>query len=351
MKFNVFDTKDGYNNLLKQVSEDYFKIMQKRSSVLIYIDLYGSPKVLEAGAIVDIELVEKLIFAVKKISFPREIILATSGNILSGLESLKLQGFGDLKNIRLLDLDSTSKIRIQDKHFKAIRNVSLSENIILCDYFINISSLKRHVIERVAGCSMNMYNVFSNDLTRQKFMPICGKVIKDILHTTNPFLNVLDCGIILEGSGPVEGDPVILNKVVIGDNPILTDAVGCKLIGEDFRKSPHLKYLSKKKRFNLKVVKSGRRVKFISSFAFNLLRFHTFIKKTSLYLENLAYLFFLVSFVFISIGPKKIFKGRWMPFSEYFKIAWKILSRFEEPNNILNWKITINKHVEEESLS
>ncbi|MBI5228641.1 DUF362 domain-containing protein [Candidatus Micrarchaeota archaeon] len=356
MILEVYDTEEGYAPVVRKIFEKHLSRIKRNSRILIKADLYGGAKSPESGAVTNLELVEELVRDLNKLT-PREIIVADSGNIMPTFKAFELQGFSDLKtryrNLRLVDFDLSQKIKVQNDRFIAIKNISLPEELILCDYFINIANFKRHVSERVSGCSINLYNCIPDRQTKIRYLPIVGSVINDLVVTTKPFLNILDCTIVLQGSGPVEGEPVRLNRLVVSDEPALADAAACKLIGDDPNRVPHLRELAcrKLKSKSLEEIHLVKRVEFINSFPYSLVRCSLFLKKLGLYLENLAYLFFLVSFVFISIGPKNLIRGRWVPFNEYFKTAWTIFSKFEEPNNLLNWKITINKHVEQESIS
>lgn len=351
---DIVNTESGYEDAVKTI-EEHISNIEKKTRILIKVDLNAGRKSLESGAVTNIELVEKIIETLNRKVNPKEIIIAESGNIISATEAFELQGYSELekkyKNVHLLDLDEASKIKIQNDAFRILKSTMVSEEIVLCDYFINVANFKRHLSERVAGCCINLYNCISDRQNRMRYLPICGCVARDVANAVKPFLNILDCSVVLQGLGPVEGEPKRIGRLVVSDDPFLADSLACKLIGETPSKVPQLKHHYRKFSKIICATELVKKAEFIDRLSYFLIRISMFLKKIGLYFDNLSHLIFLVSFIFISMGPRKLLRGRWMPFNEYFKIAKTVYMKFEEPSNLLNWKITINKHVEQESIS
>ncbi len=44
-------------------------------------------------------------------------------------------------------------------------------------------------------------------------------------------------------------------------------------------------------------------------------------------------------------------RGRWVPLKQYYMISKQIIYNAEERTDLLRWKISINKHVEQETIS
>jgi len=59
------------------------------------------------------------------------------------------------------------------------------------------------------------------------------KVIVDINSVIKPDLTVIDGFVAMEGRGPVNGNPVKMDLIIAGKDPVATDAVAAKIMGFD----------------------------------------------------------------------------------------------------------------------
>ena len=70
------------------------------------------------------------------------------------------------------------------------------------------------------------------------------RCIYDIAATVKPHLAIVDGIVGMEGDGPIMGDPVNSNVIVVGKNLPGVDATCCRIMGINPKKLPYLKYSS-----------------------------------------------------------------------------------------------------------
>lgn len=364
----IFDfNPDTIDSLMDRMVKEYIAPnTNSKSKIVIKPDLSAGLKSYESGTIVKPTLIDALINSLNnQIESPR--ISIVGGGVKENIDTVfDRLGYTELtekyKNVRLVNLESAEQIKILNPDAKIARLFGFPEELILNDIFISVSTLKRHITERISGCWLNQYSCIPDKNLRVKFQPFIPEASFDMNMLLWPSFNIVDASIALEGTGPVEGYPRYLGKVIFGDNPLVVDMAAASLIGEKFTGVPHLNYAFKKlrnskhveiKKFdNVDLSKENRfKLEYVGTFQYKLFRTSLRIKRLSQYLENLGVLFFLATFALVSIGGRDLIRGKWMLFGDYFKIANSILTKVDEPANLFDLKIAINKHVKEESVS
>jgi len=82
----------------------------------------------------------------------------------------------------------------------------------------------------------------TNPKLRQSLHPFLSEALYDLNTRFRPDLSIVDGLVCLEGPGPVAGKPIQKNIVAASYDPLAVDVVAAKLIGENPRNVPHLKY-------------------------------------------------------------------------------------------------------------
>jgi len=124
----------------------------------------------------------------------------------------------------------------------------LSQTIATADVVISMPKMKTH---HWAGVTLSMKNLFG-------IMP--GQVYgwpKNVLHwagiheaifdinaTLRPQLAIVDGIVGMEGDGPIMGEPVRSNVIVMGANPVAVDATCARIMGIDPKRIPYLHHAS-----------------------------------------------------------------------------------------------------------
>ena len=73
-----------------------------------------------------------------------------------------------------------------------------------------------------------------------------SSVIVDINSVLKPTLTVVDGFVGMEGHGPVDGDPIKMDLIIAGTDPVATDATCAKIMGMDPTKIKHIRRAAEK---------------------------------------------------------------------------------------------------------
>lgn len=163
----------------------------------------------------------------------------------SGLRS-ELSG---LRNVRFVDLNTDPVRRVRPRGgFTSLDELWLPEAVLSADVVISMPKIKTH---HWAGVTLSLKNLFG---------VVPGSVYgwpKNVLHwqginrsiaelaTTIPVHFVIADGIeAMEGNGPLHGAARPLGCLMVGDDPVATDATCCRLMGIDPARVRHLQMVS-----------------------------------------------------------------------------------------------------------
>lgn len=109
---------------------------------------------------------------------------------------------------------------------------------------MKIAQLARHEGEKLFGSTLNTIRSgswYGNDTTWRMTMDlnrclIYGNPDGSFRSTRKRYYSVIDGGIAMEGSGPMEGDPKECGVYISGEDPASVDAVAATLMGFDWKK-------------------------------------------------------------------------------------------------------------------
>ncbi|MBU1087337.1 MAG: DUF362 domain-containing protein [Candidatus Omnitrophica bacterium] len=110
-----------------------------------------------------------------------------------------------------------------------------------CDTFINVPIMKHH---RLTGLTLSMKNLMGIcSGSRGNIHTDIGLKLADLTNFINPDLTVIDAYRVLLRNGPVGGnleDVQLTQKLIVGTEPVLTDAYAAKLMGYDPMSIPYI---------------------------------------------------------------------------------------------------------------
>ena len=114
------------------------------------------------------------------------------------------------------------------------------------DLFITVPVPKVHCNTIVSIAIKNQWGVIQDPSLRLKLHPYFKEVIYQVNKALPKTIAVIDGKYGLTRSGPLKGDVIDLNWLLISDDIYLADYVCCKLIGMDYRRVPYLRYIFEK---------------------------------------------------------------------------------------------------------
>lgn len=117
------------------------------------------------------------------------------------------------------------------------RRITLARAYWEADKVINLPKLKTHEMMTMTCAVKNLFGAVVGTekaewhlragTSRQQF----ARLLLDIYLLKKPTLNVVDAVVAMEGDGPGSGDPVLLNALIAGVNPVAVDVVAARLAG------------------------------------------------------------------------------------------------------------------------
>lgn len=114
------------------------------------------------------------------------------------------------------------------------------------DLFITMPVPKVHSNVGISLSLKNQWGIIQEPAQRLKLHPYFNEVIYRINKALPPVLAVVDGKYGLTRSGPMRGDPVDLNWLLIGDSFLHVDCIIAGLMGIDWRLIPHLRHAARK---------------------------------------------------------------------------------------------------------
>jgi uncharacterized protein (DUF362 family) len=175
-------------------------------------------------------------------------------------EAFRMTGMKEIsekKKVKLVDLDQIDSMEMTIPQGKVIKKIKVSAILKEMDFIISVPVMKTHMHTRVTLSIKNMKGLLWRrekaslhqlrcDETTTRGYKTLDMAISDMASVLLPHLAIIDGTVGMEGMGPAYGRPKRMEIVLVGNNPLSTDAVATRLMGFDPMKVPHLKLSAKK---------------------------------------------------------------------------------------------------------
>jgi uncharacterized protein (DUF362 family) len=129
------------------------------------------------------------------------------------------------------------------------RQVSVPLPVVLLDstdLLLTVPVPKVHLNTGVSLSVKNQWGIIQNPSDRLKLHPDFAEVIYAVNRALPPIISIVDGRYGLNRSGPMEGDPVELNWVMLSDDLFRADFLCCQLMGIDPLSIPYLRSIFRK---------------------------------------------------------------------------------------------------------
>jgi len=119
-----------------------------------------------------------------------------------------------------------------------VKQFELITPILQADAVVVISKLKTHVYTGMTGAAKNLFGAIPG-LDKPPYHAryqddfLFGRMLLDLNRCIRPVLQVMDAVDIMEGNGPMSGNPVRLGAILASPDYTTLDIIACKLIGFD----------------------------------------------------------------------------------------------------------------------
>lgn len=163
-----------------------------------------------------------------------------------------MKGISEKKKLKLIDLDQVDPMEMMIPGGKVIKKIKVPGILKEIDFVISIPVMKTHMHTQVTLSIKNMKGLLWRKEKARLHQLRCDEsttrgyktldiAISDMASVLFPHLSIIDGTVGMEGMGPAYGRLKKMGMVLVGSNPLSTDAVATRLMGFDPEEVPHLK--------------------------------------------------------------------------------------------------------------
>ncbi len=221
---------------------DYRKVLKGWDRVLIKVN-FITTKTWDTGATTDPLVVEAIIQKLRNL--PVEILVVESdATMTDATKAFKVTGMAELceRNgvewLNLRHLKERVELKIEDGE---VLNSIRVPRIVTESAVISAAKMKTHSGTKVTLGMKNMFGLLPDKFKAKYHAQGISKVIVDINSVLRPALTVVDGFVAMEGAGPTSGEPVQMDTILAGDDPVATDATAARVMGFDPHAISHIK--------------------------------------------------------------------------------------------------------------
>jgi len=230
------------NNYLARIQEglSFVDIATKvRSGDTVFIKPNLTFPHYRKGVMTSPECIEQLVIALKDYSSNIIIGEADGGgynrfSMDEVFEKTGLRSIAKKHNVRLVNLSKLASRNIYFRYNHREFAVPLPQ--ILLDevqLFITVPVPKVHVNTGVSMSIKNQWGCIQEPSLRLKLHPYLKKVALEINKALNVNISVIDGRYGLNRNGPMNGEPVLLDWLMVANNILVADVICCNLMGID----------------------------------------------------------------------------------------------------------------------
>jgi uncharacterized protein (DUF362 family) len=210
--------------------------------VLIKVN-FITTKTWDTGATTDPIVVEAIIQRLKSIHVEVQVV-ESDATVTNATKAFKVTGMAkmcernDVQWVNLRHLKEKVDIPIEDG--LVLKKITIPR-LVKESAIISAAKLKTHTATKVTLGMKNMFGLLPDKLKFKYHLKGISKVIVDINTVLRPALTVIDGFVAMEGKGPTRGNPVQMDTIIAGVDPIATDATACRAMGFDPHSISHIK--------------------------------------------------------------------------------------------------------------
>ena len=159
----------------------------------------------------------------------KEIIIGEGSGFANTLEAFRVAGVDAVAEkwkVKMVDLNKDEFIEVVPKNPLALKKVRIAKTA-LESTIISVPKLKPHRLARVTLSLKNMIGVVT---PKGAIHNRLSQKIVDLISIVKPSVAVID-GIIAGEGHETSGNPVEMNLVIAGTDPVAVDAVGATVMG------------------------------------------------------------------------------------------------------------------------
>ncbi len=171
-------------------------------------------------------------------------VVESDATITDADKAFKVTGMGEMcrqNGVEFLNLRYVKeKVKIPIPNGDALKSIEVPR-LITDSAIISAAKMKTHTATKVTLGMKNMFGLLPDKLKFKYHAMGISKVVVDINTVLHPTLTVIDGFVAMEGRGPTDGNPVNMNLIIAGKDPVATDATGARVMGIDPHEISHIR--------------------------------------------------------------------------------------------------------------
>lgn len=325
--------------------------------ILIKVCWPTAVKALSAGALTRSDLVRGVVERLLAIH-PQVEILVIEARRYTPVSQVweshpELVALAQIPQVHLVDLDAVPLVKMTSPKFRKLGIVCLPETLLDYDLMINLAVPSHHIHEHYVGAWYNLLTLLSDESFRKRLHPYVGPVLADLSALFSPDLTILDARIFQAELGPVQGLPVRYDVLISGTDAMSVDAAGARLIGADPKRIPHLRAVARRlgQALDSPTDLEAIPAPFIAPLQYRLWRLSLVFARLGDFTQRLAQMIQLGSFALLASGFTDIVTGRWIAIPNILRTVKSLVWELNMLPDLTGRRITINKHIKDQTVS
>lgn len=191
------------------------------------------------GITTDSRVIEGVIRFLKQHNM-KEVVIGEGSGFADTFDAFRVAGVDavvDRLNVKMVDLNKDEFIEIVPQNSLALKKVKIAKTA-LESIIISVPKLKPH---RLAGVTLSLKNMIGAVTPKGSIHNHLSQKIVDLVSIIKPSVAVID-GIIAGEGHETSGNPVEMNLVIAGIDPVAVDAVGAAVMGISPGNVKHLRF-------------------------------------------------------------------------------------------------------------
>jgi uncharacterized protein (DUF362 family) len=240
--------KDSLNVDLKDAFEKLNWRNYIKSDTKVFVKPNFALPFFKPGVTTNKNIIEKVLGILKDRASEVYIGEADGGDeSFSAEDSLKNHGIPEIckkTGTEMLNLSKLNRVKVNDKINGKKTEVTLPRVLLGMDESVSIPVLKVHVITKVSLSLKNLWGCHPSNLRLLDHKHLSERLAL-IAKSINLRFAVVDAIYGLNKHGPMDGEIVDVGAVIVGNNPVATDAFAARLMGFDPKEIDHIVVASK----------------------------------------------------------------------------------------------------------
>ena len=213
------------------------EVLPKEKPVLVKPN-YINAKHPSTGITTDSRVIEGVVKFLKQQDM-KEIIIGEGSGFADTFEAFQVAGVDAVAerwNVKLVDLNKDEFVEVRPLNPLALKKVKIAKTA-LESTIISVPKLKPH---RLARVTLSLKNMMGAVTPKGSIHSPLSKKLVDLASIIKPSVAVID-GIIAGEGHETSGNPVEMNLVIAGADPVAVDAVGAAVMGIPPESVKHLR--------------------------------------------------------------------------------------------------------------